>query len=276
MVTNLKNLPARDISVGAATVTITSNFGFLALGGKIWTWEMLDVLMICRFQRPSLFTWGRLAKIFTGWKFSIKYEAIEVEAMFTYLSTVKLPEFLKYKQNLVLDVEMLTRSAKLLQMHITQPWKEFDFACPDSVMTVSLLVIFPLSHLSHGISIQDVLPIFQHNFASNSFPGSNWTVETLLQLHQFYVDFGNIPELKITLKSDIDHMDPSMQVEVAEDIRRLMKISIKGLGGEEFRKATDIARWDISRIMASYIYTMRGEASLKARKAKNSERILQA
>lgn len=231
MVTNLNSLPAHDISVGAATVTITSNIGFLALGGKIWTWEMLNVLMICRFQRPSLFTWGRLATLFTGWKFSINYEAIEVEAMFTYLSTVKLPEFVKYKQNLVLDVEMLTRSAKLLQMHITQPWKEFDFECPDFVMTVSLLVIFPFSHISHGISLQDVLPIFQHNFASNSFPGSNWTIETLLQVHQFYVDFGNIPELKLTLKSDIDRMNPSMQVEVAQDIRTLIEISTKGLGG---------------------------------------------
>lgn len=270
MVTNLNSLPAHDISMGAATVTVTSNFGFLALGGKIWTSEMLDVLMICRFQKPSLFKWARLAKLFTGWQFSINDEAIELEAMFTYLSTVQIPEFLKYKQSLVLDVEMLTRSAKLLQMHITQPWKESDFECPDFVMTVSLLVIFPLSHISHGISIQDVLPIFQHNFASKSFPGSNWTMESLLQLYQFYVDFGNIPELKITLKSDIDRMDPSMQLEVAKEIRTLIEISIKGLGRGEFRKDTDIARWDISRIMASYIYIVRGEASLKEIKARNS------
>lgn len=89
-------------------------------------------------------------------------------------------------------------------------------------------------------------------------------------MHQFYVDFGNIPELKFKLKSDIDRRNPSMQIEVAQAIRTLMEISTKSLGGGEFRKATDIARWDISRIMASYIYTMRGEASLKERKARNS------
>lgn len=63
--------------------------------------EMLDPLMICRFQRPTpLVIWSRcLAQLFPDWHFStIIYDAIEAEDMFYHLSTNDSADFfVEYK-----------------------------------------------------------------------------------------------------------------------------------------------------------------------------------
>lgn len=257
MMLDLNSLPVRNINVGETTVTIQPNEGHLTLNGTLWSWEMLDFLMICRLQRPSLFTWSRLSQLFTDWKFCIIYQAIHVEAMFTYLSTIELPDFTKYEEDTVLDVETLSESARVIHMHITQPWKEINFENPKLILTISLLVIFPLSHTSHRISIDDVLPIFQYNFSSDVYPGHNWTTDILLQLHQFLLDVNDHPELGITLKSEIDRMDLLTQIDVAGDIRKLAAQSAGDLGGDDCRQAAEQAKWDISEIMVTHINVMR-------------------
>ncbi|MCJ1349646.1 hypothetical protein MMC31_007887, partial [Peltigera leucophlebia] len=149
--------------------------------------------------------------------------------MFNYLSTNEPADFNKYKELIILDVETLRESARITHHHITQPWKDFKFESENFALTISLLVLFPLSHISHAISIEDILPILQFNFAIDILPGQNWTKETLLQLHQFLLDVNDYPELGITLKSEMDSMHPSMQIHMAEYIRKLVAVATKAL-----------------------------------------------